>query len=299
MDGSPTGQTCASVRLGLLQHASGDDRETNLARATALGEQAADAGAQVLVTQELLAGPYFPRVEDEACFDLAESIPGPTTDALAALASKRGVDVLASVFERRSPGVCCNTLVHLKPDGTVGQRYRKMHIPHDPQFYEKYYFTPGDAEQFPVVVEVGCGARIGLLVCWDQWYPEAARLTAMAGAQVIVYPTAIAWLAGEPAEEQERQREAWITMQRSHAIANGVYVAAINRIGGEGDLTFWGSSFAAAPGGRIMVQAASDRDEVVLVDCDLAKIEASRRAWPFFRDRRIDAYGSLTKRWLD
>jgi N-carbamoylputrescine amidase len=290
------------VRLGLIQtHATADPQE-NLQRQMALLEQAADRGAQILCTQELYRAPYFCQEEDHANFALAEEIPnGPSTQAFAALAKKKGVVIVGSLFEKRAAGLYHNTAVILDADGTLLGRYRKMHIPDDPHFYEKFYFTPGDLGFKAWDTRFG---RIGVLVCWDQWYPEAARLTALQGAQILFYPTAIGWHPAEKAEYGEAQHSAWETIQRSHAVANGCYVASINRIGHEkpygGDgLEFWGQSFVADTSGRIMAKAPLDQEEILIVEIDLAKVDQTRTHWPFFRDRRIDAYGDLTRRFID
>lgn len=306
------------IKLGLIQHACPVDatREQNLARAVALIREAAGQGAQLIATQELFTGCYFPQVEDDARFDLAEPVPGPTCDTLCKLADELGVEITASLFEKRAPGLYHNTSVMIDTRGKLVGKYRKMHIPDDPRFYEKYYFTPGDASHSGKdSLSGGVGipgpdpdgfdvqhmsrATTGMLVCWDQWFPEAARLTALRGAQVLFYPTAIGWYHEEPDDEKPRQRDAWQIMQRSHAIANGVFVAAINRVGTENDLTFWGHSFVADPGGRIIAQASGDKEQALIADCDLSQIEKTRRNWPFLRDRRVDAYGGLLKRMID
>ena len=307
-----------TLKLGLLQHACpvGATVEENLATAERLMRDAAGRGAELLVTQELFTGPYFPQVEDEAGFDLAEPIPGPTTRRLGELARELKVWISASLFERRAAGVYHNTSVMIAPEAPeapeahgvtpwasaqITGMYRKMHIPDDPRFYEKYYFTPGDLGFKSHRVK---DKEVGMLVCWDQWFPEAARLTAMRGAEVLLYPTAIGYYndseKGEPAEVAEAQREtAWHTIQKSHAIANGVYVAAINRIGTERDLTFWGSSFVVAPDGTVIAEASRNEEEAMVVELDLDTIEPQRRGWPFLRDRRIDAYGKLTQLLTD
>ncbi len=287
------------VTLGLLQHACTPDPEANLIHALALADQAADRGAQVICTQELFRSQYFCQREDYGCFGLAETIPGPTTDACQALARRRGVVVIASVFERRAPGLYHNTAVVVDADGSVAGCYRKMHIPDDPLYYEKFYFTPGDTGFKAWPTRYG---RIGVLVCWDQWYPEAARLTALAGAEIIVCPTAIGWHPAEKAAQGGTQVAAWETIQRAHAVANGCYFAAVNRVGREapagGDgLEFWGGSFVAGTSGQILAKAAADREELVVASVDLASIDDTRTHWPFLRDRRIDAYGDLTKRY--
>ncbi len=285
------------VRLGLIQHVCTDDRQANVAKAEAMIRDAARQGAQIVATQELFAGPYFPQTEDPAHFDQAEPIPGPTSQRLCDLARELGITLTASLFEKRAEGLYHNTSIMIDAGAGIVGTYRKMHIPDDPGFYEKFYFTPGDAT--PWRVQRTRHAATGMLICWDQWFPEAARLTALAGAQILFYPTAIAWSADEPREEQLRQREAWVTMQRSHAIANGVFVAATNRVGVEGALTFWGGSFVADPGGRIIAQADESSEQVLLADCDLSRVDAVRRMWPFLRDRRVDAYQPMTERYLD
>jgi N-carbamoylputrescine amidase len=249
---------------------------------------------------ELFMGPYFCQTEDASTFDLAEPIPGPTTDALADVARETKMTIVGSIFERRAAGVYHNTAVVLDADGSFLGRYRKMHIPDDPLYYEKYYFTPGDLgfKSFD-----SAHARVGTLVCWDQWYPEAARLTALQGSEILFYPTAIGWHPAEKAEFGEAQASAWETMQRAHAIANGVFVGAVNRIGHEGPadggLEFWGGSFIADPFGRILAKAGRDREEIVMATCDPRLQEETRRNWPFLRDRRIDAYAPITRRFLD
>ncbi len=309
------------VTLGLIQHACPIDSPPakNLAKAVDMIREAASKGAQIIATQELFTGYYFPQAEDDERFDLAEPIPGPTTDTLCRLADELDVVITASLFEKRAMGLYHNTSVMIDHTGRIIGKYRKMHIPDDPRFYEKYYFTPGDTTHQVMTdsaneqtgdkipgpdpdgfdVQHTRHAVTGMLVCWDQWFPEAARLTALRGAQILFYPTAIGWYHGETDEEKPRQRDAWITIQRSHAIANGVYVAAINRVGVEQDLTFWGSSFVADPGGRIIAQASGDQEEVLIAECDLALIEQARRGWPFLRDRRVDAYHGLLRRVID
>jgi len=295
-----------TLQLALLQHACPVDAAPaeNLETCCRLIRQAAKDGAQLIVTQELFTAHYFPQVEDDALCDLAEPIPGPTSERLGKLAGELGVAISASLFEKRAPGVYHNTTVTFGTTGTPIGKYRKMHIPDDPRFYEKYYFTPGDLGwQTFDLKQGGNAARVGTLVCWDQWFPEAARLTTMRGAELLLYPTAIGYYndatLGEPSAVREAQREAWQTMMRSHAIANGVYVAAANRIGTERDLTFWGSSFVCGPDGVFIAQASTDREEVLAVELDLDRIEAQRRGWPFLRDRRIDAYSPLLGRLSD
>ena len=294
MTASPT------VRLGMVQMACSLDPGENLAKAIAGIEQAADLGAQIVCLQELFRSQYFCQTEDHANFALAETIPGPGTERLGQVAKKHGVVIVASLFEKRTEGLYHNTAAVIDADGSYLGKYRKMHIPDDPQYYEKFYFTPGDLGFRAWDTRF---ARIGVLVCWDQWYPEAARLTAMHGAQILFYPTAIGWLPPEREEHGEQQQSAWETIQRSHAIANGVYVCAVNRVGHEGapppgGIDFWGGSFVADPGGRILVRAGTG-EEVLTADVNLAKVNESRTHWPFLRDRRIDAYADLTQRYLD
>jgi N-carbamoylputrescine amidase len=273
-----------------------DDPGANLARAIAGIEDAAARGAELVCLQELFRTPYFCQSEDQDRFDLAEPVPGPTTEALAKVAAARGVVVVGSVFEKRAEGLYHNTAVVLDADGPQAGVYRKMHIPDDPLYYEKFYFAPGDLGFLSIPTRV---ARVGTLVCWDQWYPEAARLTALAGAQLLVYPTAIGWETGVRPDWEAAEHDAWETAQRAHAIANGVFVVAVNRVGPEERLTFWGQSFVADPFGRVLARASSSEEETLVVDCDLSLIEECRRGWPFLRDRRIDAYGDLTKRFRD
>jgi N-carbamoylputrescine amidase len=286
--------------LGLVQMRCGLDPVENLDKAVARTREAARAGAQVICLQELFRTQYFCQREDHAFFDLAEPIPGPTTETLARVARDAGVAIVASLFERRAAGLYHNTAVVLDADGSVRGRYRKMHIPDDPLYYEKFYFTPGDLGFRAFDTRFG---RIGTLVCWDQWYPEGARLTALAGADVLVYPTAIGWHPSEKAQYGAAQAAAWQTIQRAHAIANGVYVAACNRVGHEGPadggIEFWGGSFVCDPFGVILKEASRTDEELLLVECDRAHAETVRRHWPFLRDRRIDAYAPITKRLLD
>jgi len=284
------------LKVGLVQFSCSEDSEANLGKALAGIEDAAGRGAKLVVLPELFRTPYFCQAEDPRCFDLAEPVPGPTTEAVAKRAAAHGVAVVASVFERRAPGLYHNTAVVLDADGSTAGVYRKMHIPDDPLYFEKFYFTPGDLGFRAIDTRAG---RIGTLVCWDQWFPEAARLTAMAGAQVLTYPTAIGWETGARPDWEAAEHDAWETAQRAHAIANGVFVVAVNRIGREGRLTFWGQSFVADPFGRLIARASSDRAETLVVDCDLSLVEEVRRGWPFLRDRRIDAYGDLLKRLRD
>jgi N-carbamoylputrescine amidase len=292
-----------TLRVGLVQQSCTDDLTTNL-RTTESGVRAVvGRGAQLVLLQELHTSLYFCQYESTDLFDLAEPIPGPSTEFLGSLARELGVVIVGSLFERRAPGLYHNTAVVLERDGSLAGIYRKMHIPDDPGYYEKFYFTPGDLGFNPIETSVG---KLGVLVCWDQWYPEAARLMALAGAELLLYPTAIGWNPADDGVEQARQREAWITIQRAHAIANGLPVVVANRVGHEADPSgqtqgsqFWGSSFIAGPQGEILVQAGTERAEGLVVDVDLARSENVRRWWPFLRDRRIDAYDELTRRFRD
>ena len=287
------------VTLGLPQMRSSTDPDETLERTMAAIRDAAARGAQIVCTQELFLGPYFCQSENHDFFRWAESVPGPTTARLSALARDLGIVIIASVFEKRAEGLYHNTAAIIDADGSYLGKYRKMHIPDDPQYYEKFYFTPGDLGFRAWDTRF---ARIGVLVCWDQWYPEAARLTAMSGAQILFYPTAIGWLPPEKAEYGERQQSAWETIQRSHAIANGCFVAAVNRVGFEpgpaGGLEFWGNSFVADPNGRVLARGGQG-EETLVVPCDLGQIDVVRTHWPFLRDRRIDAYAGITSRYLD
>jgi N-carbamoylputrescine amidase len=286
--------------VGLVQMRCAPDPAANLDVAIARTRDAARMGARLVCLPELFRSHYFPQSEDHAAFDLAEPVPGPTTEALGRVAREAGVVVVAPVFERRAAGVYHNSAAILAPDGTLAGLYRKMHIPDDPLFYEKFYFTPGDLGFRAFDTPLG---RIGTLVCWDQWYPEAARLTALAGAHLLVYPTAIGWHPREKAEFGDAQLSAWQTMQRAHAIANGVYVAAVNRVGHEGPagggIEFWGASFVCDPFGVVLKEASRMAEEILVVECDRRHLEEVRRNWPFLRDRRIDAYAPITKRLLD
>jgi N-carbamoylputrescine amidase len=296
------------VNVGLTQMACVADPEANLANQVRLVEEAAKAGAQVIATQEMFRSQYFCQAEDHRFFKLAESIPGPSTDALARVAKKYGVVVIASLFERRAAGLYHNTAAVIETDGSILGIYRKMHIPDDPLYYEKFYFTPGDTgfKAFDTTF-----AKIGVLICWDQWYPEGARLTALQGAEILFYPTAIGWHPSEKAEYGHAQHDSWELIQRSHAVANGCYTCSPNRIGVEHVLDahgkpfsaegieFWGQSFVCAPNGQVARKASVASEEVLVVPCDLEAVEFSRTHWPFLRDRRIDAYGNLTKRFVD
>jgi N-carbamoylputrescine amidase len=284
------------LRVGLVQQTASRDPRDNLERAIGGIEEAARRGAEIVCLQELFRSRYFCQTEDPAHFDLAEPVPGPTTEALAKVASGQGVSVVASLFERRAGGVYHNTAVTLDADGRLCGRYRKMHVPDDPLYYEKFYFAPGDLGFGAVDTR---HARVGMLVCWDQWFPEAARLCALAGAEVLFYPTAIGWQFDEGPEVDAAQHAAWETIQRAHAIANGVFVAVTNRVGREDGIRFWGQSFVADPFGRVLARASAEAEEVLVVDCDLTQIERVRREWPFLRDRRIDAYGEIVRRFRD
>jgi N-carbamoylputrescine amidase len=289
------------VHLGILQSACSPNPAENLKKTLALAEKAAKKGAQIICTQELFRSQYFCQSEDHEYFKLAEPIPGPSTDAFQKLAKKYKVVIVASLFEKRASGVYHNTAAIIDADGSLKGIYRKMHIPDDPLFYEKFYFTPGDLGFKAWQTKYG---KIGVCVCWDQWYPEAARLTAMQGAEILFYPTAIGWHPKEKAEYGENQHGAWELIQRSHAVANGCFVAVANRIGLEkpvgGDgLEFWGQSFVAGTSGQILAKASVDKEEILIVPVDLAKVDMTRTHWPFLRDRRIDAYSDLTKRLID
>jgi len=294
-------------RVGLVQMSTTPDPDKNLQRAIDRLHQAAAKGAQIVCLPELFQTQYFCQREDAALFDLAEPIPGPATTRLAEAAKLLHIVLIGSLFEKRAPGVYHNTAVMIDADGSLRGIYRKMHIPDDPLYYEKYYFTPGDLGFKAFDTNVG---RVGTLVCWDQWYPEGARLTALQGAQVLFYPTAIGWHPAEKEQFGAAQHDAWQTIQRAHAIANGVYVAVVNRIGfEEGDirgnkapgtgLEFWGGSFVADPFGRVIAQASHDKEEILIADVDLKALEDIRRNWPFLRDRRIDSYGPITSRLID
>jgi N-carbamoylputrescine amidase len=286
--------------VGLIQRKCSADSGDNLARTIDAIRDAAARGAQIICTEELFRSPYFCREENHDRFDLAEPIPGPTTEALAKISRELGVVIVASIFERRAAGLYHNTAAVLDADGSLVGIYRKMHIPDDPLYYEKFYFTPGDLGFPNFDTRFG---RIGVLVCWDQWYPEGARLSSLRGAHILFYPTAIGWHPSEKAAHGAAQLDAWRTMQRSHAIANGVFVAAVNRVGFEGPresgLEFWGSSFVADPFGQIIAEASTDKEETLVVECDLRRMEEVRRNWPFLRDRRVDAYAPILRRWLD
>lgn len=285
-----------NVRIALIQGREQGSQEADLAYTVKRIRETAADGAQIICTQELFNTPYFCRIQDPALFDLAEPIPGPTTDALRALAAELGVVIIAALFERRGPGVYHNTAAVIDADGSYLGKYRKMHIPQDPGFEEKFYFTPGDLGYKVWDTKFG---RIGVLICWDQWYPEAARLSVLAGAEILFYPTAIGWLPEEKTELGEAQHAAWETVQRGHAVANACYVAAVNRVGTEGVTEFWGQSFVADFYGQVAERAPIADEHILIADCDLNALEDMRRIWPFFRDRRIDSYSDLTKRLVD
>ena len=285
-----------SVSVGLIQMSCEPKPEPNLKKAIARIEEAAKRGAQIICLQELFRSQYFCQTEDIELFKLAETIPGPTTEKLSKLAKQNKIVIIASLFEKRAAGVYHNTAVIINANGKIAGKYRKMHIPDDPFYYEKFYFTPGD---LGFQTHDTAHGKIGTLVCWDQWFPEAARLTALKGAQFLFYPTAIGWLPDEKEEVNQAQHSAWETIQRAHAIANGLYVVAVNRVGPEGKLTFWGQSFVADPFGRIIARASATEEETLIVDCDLSRIDETRQNWPFLRDRRIDSYDALAYRFLD
>jgi len=289
------------VRLGLLQAQCSSDPAANLKKNLQMAERAAKQGAQIICTQELFRSQYFCQAEDHENFKLAEPIPGPSTAAFQKIAKKHGVVIIVSLFEKRASGVYHNTAAVIDADGKLLGIYRKMHIPDDPLYYEKFYFTPGDLGFKAWQTKFG---KVGVLVCWDQWYPEGARLTAMQGAEILFYPTAIGWHPKEKAEHGSKQHGAWELIQRSHAVANGCYVAVPNRVGVEtpigGDgIEFWGQSFVAGTSGEILAKASHNKDEILIVPVDLAKVDVTRTHWPFLRDRRIDAYSDLTKRLID
>ena len=291
------------MKIGFLQQHNTADTEDNVRRLADGIADLASRGAELIVLQELHNSLYFCQVEDVQNFDLAESIPGPSTEIYGELAKRYNVVIVTSLFERRTTGLYHNTAVVIERDGTIAGRYRKMHIPDDPAYYEKFYFTPGDLGFHPIQTSIG---RLGVMVCWDQWYPEAARLMALQGAEVLIYPTAIGYAAEDTPEEQQRQRRAWQTVMRGHAVANGLPVIAVNRIGHEPDpsgqtagIQFWGTSFVAGPQGEIIYEASDNDEESIIVEMDMDHSEQVRRWWPFLRDRRIEAYGEITKRFID
>lgn len=291
------------MKVALIQQSNSGNQLDNIAKLEINIRKCANDGAELIVLQELHNGLYFCQTEDPTVFEQAESIPGPSTDKFGTLAKELNVVLVLSLFEKRVAGIYHNTAVVIEKDGTVAGKYRKMHIPDDPAYYEKFYFTPGDLGFEPIQTSVG---KLGVLVCWDQWYPEAARLMAMVGAEVLIYPTAIGWESTDTDDEKLRQRNAWMTIQRGHAVANGIYVITCNRTGYEPDpsgvtngIQFWGNSFVAGPQGEIITEGSYDLEENILVEIDLKRSETVRRMWPFFRDRRIDAFEELTKRWRD
>jgi len=285
-----------SVSVGLVQMSCDERPQLNFKKAVSRIGEAAKKGARIVCLQELFRSQYFCQTEDIELFKLAETIPGPSTEALSKVAREKKVVIIASLFEKRTAGIYHNTAVIINADGKIAGKYRKMHIPDDPLYYEKFYFTPGDLGFQTHDTQFG---KVGALVCWDQWFPEAARLTALSGAEFLFYPTAIGWLPGEKDEMNQAQHSAWETIQRAHAIANGLYVVVVNRVGPEGKLTFWGQSFVADPFGRIIAKASADKEETLIVECDLSKIEETRQNWPFLRDRRIDFYAPLSARFLE
>jgi N-carbamoylputrescine amidase len=290
------------LTIALVQQSCDENRDVNLAKSIESIRSASAMGAKLVVLQELHAGLYFCQCEDPAYFDQAEAIPGPTTDIFSSIAKEFAVVIVTSLFERRAPGLYHNTAVVFDSDGSIAGKYRKMHIPDDPAFYEKFYFTPGDLGFSPIQTSLG---TLGVLVCWDQWYPEAARLMALAGAELLIYPTAIGWDPNDADEEKIRQKDAWMTIQRAHAVANGIPVVSVNRTGFEPDpaglgagIDFWGGSFVAGPQGELLAQAGAD-EEVLIVEINRDRSETVRRIWPFLRDRRIDAYEDLLRRYRD
>jgi len=291
------------MKIALIQQSNTANHVENTAKLENNIRVCAAQGVELIVLQELHNGLYFCQTEDPAVFEQAETIPGASTESFGKLAKELGVVLVLSLFENRTAGIYHNTAVVIEKDGTVAGKYRKMHIPDDPAYYEKFYFTPGDLGFEPIQTSVG---KLGVLVCWDQWYPEAARLMTMAGAELLIYPTAIGWESTDAEDEKQRQTDAWMISQRAHAVANGLYVISCNRTGYEPDpsgitngIQFWGNSFVAGPQGEILVQASNENDENLIVDIDLSRTETVRRMWPFFRDRRVDAFGDLTKRWRE
>ena len=292
-----------TLKVGLIQQSNQREVDANIQKLIRNIEDCAKQGAQLVVLQELHNSLYFCQTEDTGVFDLAERIPGPSTERFGEVARRLGIVIVTSLFEKRAPGIYHNTAVVLEKDGSIAGKYRKMHIPDDPAYYEKFYFTPGDLGFKPIDTSVG---RLGVLVCWDQWYPEAARLMAMAGADMLIYPTAIGWESTDPEDEKKRQKDAWVISQRGHAIANGLSVISVNRVGHEADpsgqtngIQFWGNSFVAGPQGEFLAQTGNSGEENLLVEIDLQRSESVRRIWPFFRDRRIDAFSGLSSRFLD
>jgi N-carbamoylputrescine amidase len=293
----------SKLKIGIVQQTCGEDKNANIEKSLRGIADCVEQGAQLVVLQELHCGIYFCQAEETAMFDLAEPIPGPDTAVFSAAARRHGIVLVSSLFEKRAPGLYHNTAVVFEKDGSIAGKYRKMHIPDDPAYYEKFYFTPGDLGFQPIQTSVG---KLGVLVCWDQWYPEAARLMALAGAELLIYPTAIGWESSDDPAEKERQHGAWFTIQRGHAVANGLPVVTVNRVGHEPDWTgvtngiqFWGQSFVAGPQGEVLYLADVEKEENTVIEIDKKRTEDVRRIWPFFRDRRIDAYQGLTQRYLD
>ncbi|HRN16423.1 MAG TPA: carbon-nitrogen hydrolase [Xylanibacter oryzae] len=291
------------IKIGLIQQHNNADKADNISRLTKSIVDLAHKGAQLIVMQELHNSLYFCQTENVDCFELAENIPGPSTELFGKIAKENNVVIVTSLFEKRAAGLYHNTAVVIEKDGSIAGKYRKMHIPDDPAYYEKFYFTPGDLGFHPIQTSVGC---LGVLVCWDQWYPEAARLMALQGAEILIYPTAIGFESSDTSEEKQRQRNAWQTVQRGHAISNGLPVVAVNRVGYEpdpseitGGIQFWGTSFVVGPQGEILIQASETKEELLTIDIDLSHSENVRRWWPFLRDRRIDQYGDITKRYIE
>ncbi|MEM8893217.1 MAG: carbon-nitrogen hydrolase [Bacteroidota bacterium] len=291
------------MNVGIVQQTCGSSKEENIAMSKTGIAECARQGAELVVLQELHTGIYFCQAEDTSMFDLAETIPGPTSEEFAQAAKEYGIVLVTSLFEKRAPGIYHNTAVVFDKDGSTAGRYRKMHIPDDPAYYEKFYFTPGDLGFEPIQTSIG---KLGVLVCWDQWYPEAARLMALAGAEVLIYPTAIGWEAGDTQDEKDRQLDAWMISQRAHAVANGLPVISVNRTGYEpdwtgmtGGITFWGNSFITGPQGELLHRSPHDKEENAVITIDRNRTEDVRRIWPYFRDRRIDAYADLVKRYRD
>ena len=295
--------THQKLKVGLVQLSISESVVDNMSKIATKVKEIAQKGAKLVVLQELHNSLYFCQVEDPINFDLAESIPGKSTDFYGKLAKECNIVLVTSLFEKRVAGLYHNTSVVFDTDGSIAGKYRKMHIPDDPAYYEKFYFTPGDLGFEPIQTSVG---KLGVLICWDQWYPEAARLMAMKGAEMLIYPTAIGWESTDSDSEKERQKEAWVLSQRGHAVANGLHVIAVNRVGYEADpsgvtngIQFWGNSFVAGPQGEIIANASNKEEELMIVEIDLARTETVRRMWPFFRDRRIDAFGDMVNRWRD
>ena len=291
------------MKVGMVQQSNTADIASNIEKLQKNIRLAVSQGAELVVLQELHNGLYFCQTENTECFDMAEPVPGPSTELFGKLAKELGVVIVLSLFERRAPGLYHNTAVVLEKDGSIAGKYRKMHIPDDPAYYEKFYFTPGDLGFEPINTSVGC---LGVLVCWDQWYPEAARLMVLRGADMLIYPTAIGWESSDTAAEKQRQLGAWVTVQRGHAVANGIPVVTVNRVGHEADpsgqtngIQFWGNSFVAGPQGELLAEFGNSEEEVRVVEIDMQRSETVRRWWPFFRDRRIDAFEGLTSRFLD